>query len=822
MKISNSWLTQYVQHPLTGEELGHAFTMSGLELEEIKTFGTPLDGVVVGHVLSVAQHPNADRLTLCQVDIGEADPVQIVCGAPNVAAGQRVPVACVGARLLVSDQKQPGAKVEVRIRKSKLRGEVSLGMICAEDELGLSDDHSGIMILDDNAAVGAPLADYLEARGICATDTVLDLAITPNRPDAICHIGVARDVAALCEIPLQRPDVRIPESGGEAAEHVQVDIKCPDACRRYVSLVVRNVTVAASPLWLRRRLEAIGLRPINNIVDTTNYVMYECGQPLHAFDYDCIAGKRIIVRQAASGEQVTTLDGKRRAVPEDTVLICDAERPVALGGIMGGANSEVSANTTTVLIESAWFDPSITRRSAKKLGIATDASYRFERGVDAEGQAWAAARAVDLMVALAGGAPVPGLVDCHPRPMTMSTLDLRLARIEKILGIRVPTSAVIRILKALGFGVEASGEALRCRVPSFRPDVEREIDLIEEVARIHGYDAIDEPAWTSLPNTVPQVRSQDRLRNSVDQQLVGRGYREIVSNSLIARQEADRFADPVLGVTGGIVETLNAVSRTMTTLRPSLLPGLLRAMGFNVSHGQDALRFYEFGHIFQRSDVADSPVAGYEERESFLMAITGPDAPTRWDQKPRDVDFFDLKGDVESLLEILRAPDVTMTAHNEVTPLTDYHMVIRSEGKRLGCMARVRQEVAQAYGLRLPAYFAEFDWTLLVGQCGAHLERRIAPVARHPVVERDIAVVVGKDVAVGPMLGAIRKAAGTLLRVVDVFDLYQDARIGAGHKSVAFSLRFQADRTLTDAEVDRRVDAIVKKLSQEYGARLRQ
>lgn len=822
MKVSNSWLTQYVQHPLTGKELGHAFTMSGLELEEMKTFGTPLDGIVVGHVLSVDQHPNADRLTLCQVDIGEADPVQIVCGAPNVAAGQHVPVARVGARLLVPDKKQPGAKVEVRIRKSKLRGEVSLGMICAEDELGLSDDHSGILVLDDNAAIGTPLADYLEARGICAADTVLDIAITPNRPDAICHIGVARDVSALCGVPLQRPDVRIPETGREAAEHVQVDITCPDACRRYVALVMRNVTVATSPLWLRRRLEAIGLRPINNIVDITNYVMYECGQPLHAFDYNCIAGKRIIVRQAASGEQVTTLDGKQRVIPEDSVLICDAEKPVAIGGIMGGANSEVSTKTTTVLIESAWFDPSITRRAAKKLGIVTDASYRFERGVDAKGQAWAAARAADLMVALAGGTPIAGLVDCHPRPVTMPILDLRPARIEKILGVRVPTSAVIRILEALGFGVEASGEALRCRVPSFRPDVEREIDLIEEVARIHGYDAIDKPAWTSLPNMAPQVRSQDRLRDSVDQQLVGKGYREIVSNSLIAKQEADRFADPVLGVTGEIVETLNAVSRTMTTLRPSLLPGLLRAMGFNVSHGQVALRFYEFGHIFQRSDVVDTPVTGYEERESFLMAITGPDAPTGWDRKPRDVDFFDLKGDVESLLEVLRVPDVTMAAHNEATPLTDYHLVIRSEGKRLGCLARVRQAIAQAHGIRLPAYFAEFNWRLLVHQCGAHLERRVAPVARHPVVERDIAVVVGNDVAVGPMLGTIREAAGTLLRVVDVFDLYQDARIGAAHKSVAFSLRFQADRTLTDAEVDHRVDAIVKKLCQQYGARLRQ
>ena len=817
MKISSSWLKEYVDHPYSLEELSHALTMSGLEVEQTAVVADSLDGVTVGRVLEVLPHPNADRLTVCCVDVGHDSPLQIICGAPNVAAGQHVAVARAGAKLMLPSRETPGETVPVIIRKAKIRGKRSQGMICAEDELGLSDDHSGIMVLTDDAEVGETFDDYLCRRGLFARDAMLDIAVTPNRPDAICHIGVARDVAALTSTMVVRPNVELPRVDGETARQVIVDIKCPEACRRYVALLVLGVTIRDSPPWLKQRLESVGLRSINNVVDITNYVMYECGQPLHAFDYNRIRGGHIVVRQSTEGERFTTLDGKDHVLMEGTVLICDAERSVALGGMMGGANSEVDETTTNVLIESAWFDPSTTRRAARKLGLSTDASYRFERGVDSDGQVWAAARAARLMVDLGGGTLVSGMVDAHPNPIEMPVLELRLARMAQVLGIDVPRSEVVRILRALEFRVdEAEGDILRCRVPTHRPDVEREIDIIEEVARIYGYDAIAEPPRTPLPSFVPSERQADLLRSATNTYLVGRGYREIVTNSLLRKDEAERFIDSALGRTGPVVETLNAVSQSMTTLRPRLLPGMLRVIEHNQNHGQRALRFYEFGHVFQRTNGAGTFIYGYDEGEAFIMGVTGPDAPTAWDRTSREADIFDLKGDVEAVFEQLRVPRVVFEAHNEASPLTDYRIMVYSGGVALGSIARFRAD------LRTPVYFAEFDWAQLVHLCGAHASTTYRATERHPTVERDIAVVVAKSEAVGPMTAAIRKSGGPMLKSVEVFDLYQGERIGADVKSVAFALRFGAGKTLKDEEVDHRVSAIVRRLAKTFGAKLRQ
>jgi len=862
MKISYNWLKEYVAHSLSPDALGDALTMCGLELEAAETIGSALDGVVVGQVLEVIPHPRADRLTLCRVDLGEGDPVQIVCGAPNVAAGQKAPVATVGTTLMLPGREQPGEKGAVTLQKAKIRGEVSHGMICAEDELGLSDDHTGIMVLRDDAPVGQPFAAYLHQQGIATQDTALDLVITPNRPDATSHFGVARDVAALTDAPLQRPDVPLPEPGGEAAEQVSVEIECPEACHRYVALLVRNITIRASPAWLMQRLRTIGLRPINNVVDVTNYVMYECGQPLHAFDFDQIDGARIIVRQSRGQERFTTLDSKEHTLPDGTVLICDAARPVAIGGIMGGENSEVSAATTNVLIESAYFDPSVTRKAAKTLGLSTDASYRFERGVDPEGQVWAAARAAHLIAVLGDGVLVPGMVDAHPVHTAPRTIPLRLARIEKILGIDVRPAEAERILTTLGFAVEAvdtsesatlargaqrfgaagsqekrqpSLEALglvkkdkgavvfACTVPSYRPDVEREIDVIEEVARIYGYDNIPEPVHTPLTSFIPRPRPVDLLRDVAQTLLKGRGYRELYTNSLLPRGTATLFGQGAASEPDKqIVETLNPISQEMGALRPSLLPGTLQAMGFNQNHGQDVLRFYEFGHVFQRSDRDDVPIPGYAEHASFILALSGPDAPPGWDREPRPVDFFDLKGDVEALLDAFRLPDVVMTPSYDATPIRAYHLTVTSGDTYLGVVACLADTLMEAFNLKAPAYFAELDWTALVNRAAPFLERTYTPVSRYPVVDRDIAVVVHRDQAVGPMLETIRKAGGSLLRAAGVFDRYEGESLGADRMSVAFSLRFGTDRTLTDAEVDQHVDTIVGHLAEAYQAVLRQ
>ncbi len=817
MKISCDWLSDYVDHPLAPRDLAHALTMCGLEVEDEFIHGIATEGIVVGRVLEVSLHPKADHLTLCQVDVGRESPIQIICGAPNVAANQMVAVATIGTTLQL-----PGKTKPLKIRRSKMRGETSMGMICAEDELGVSEDHSGIMVLTQDAAPGESFLTYLTRVGVAAQDTVLDITITPNRPDATCHMGVARDISALCDLPLRRPELSVPKEGGEAARHIAVTIECPHSCRRYVAMLVRGVTIVDSPLWLQRRLRAIGLRPINNVVDITNFVMHECGQPLHAFDYDEIAGNSIVVRASTAGESITTLDGKKRALPPGTVLICDQQRPVAVGGIMGSENSEVDSKTVNVLIESAYFDPSATRRSARALGLGTDASYRFERGVDSDGQAWAAARAAALIADLAGGAAVEGRVDAHPNPLTMPILALRRARIARILGTEVAAPEVERILSALSFEVSETGpDTWLCRVPPHRPDVSQEVDLIEEVARIHGLDNIPILHGTQLPGSAPHARPEELLRTEVYGLLGGRGYREIYTNSLLPKSEAEQFCDPVLASRGPVVETLNAVSQSMATLRPSLLPGVLRVMQHNQNHGQEVLRFYEFGHVFHRVHEQASFIPGYSEYGALILAISGPLGPAEWGETARVADFFDLKGDVETLLEVLRVPNVTTEPSYESTPLMQYHVTIFSDGTEIGRMGRLEDEVSSARDIKSPVFFSEFNWTRLVLHAKNHVTRRYRPINRYPVVTRDISLTVDRTVPASEMVTTIQVAGQPLLRDATVFDLYADKEVGHAKQSIAFTLRFDAQRTLRDGEVEKAVRAIVQALYVEHGAQLR-
>jgi phenylalanyl-tRNA synthetase beta chain len=819
MDISYRWLQRYVHIDEPPEALADDLTMLGLEVDGQTPVGSALDGVVVGEVLTVREHPNADRLVLCDVNLGEPEPVQIACGAPNVAAGQKAPVATVGTTLHLPDRDDPDARVPVTIEARTIRGEASHGMICAEDELGLSDDHSGIMVLPDDAPVGHPFPDYLDARGMAPDDVVLDIDLTPNRPDAASHIGVARDVAALHDRELCRPAVNPPAPGGAAAEQVTVDVCDPAGCPRYVALLVRDVEVAESPLWLKRRLTALGLRPRNNVVDVTNFVMHECGQPLHAFDADRLAEQTIVVRSTDGEETFTTLDDTERTLPPGTLMICDAERPVAIAGVMGGANSEVSGATTNVLIESAYFDPSTIRRTSKALGLQTDSSYRFERGVDRDGQLWAAARAADLIEELGGGTRVPGGVDAHPAPPSAKTINLRPERIARVLGVDIPAARAQHLLEAVGFAVTPGDNSLVCTVPTWRPDVSIEEDLIEEVARLHGYDAIPEPERVAIPNVTPHPRPVAVLRNRTRDLLRGLGLREIYTNSMLRQDQAERFA------AGGdaVVETLNPISREMAALRPWLLPGALDVLQFNRNRGQEALRVFEFGHVFRKAtDNEDPIVAGYAEHEALLLALTGPHAPTGWDTAPRDTDVFDLKGIVERLLDDLPLPGVSMQETDaSASDVELYRLTIRSGETPIGHLAQVADDVAAAHDLETPVFVAEFDWDAITEIAAPRLRTTVEPVSRYPVVERDLAVRVSEDQPVGPMLDAIREAGAPLLQHADVFDLYAGEGIGDDEKSVAFTLRFGADRTLTDDEVDAVIDAIVDALERGFGATLR-
>jgi phenylalanyl-tRNA synthetase beta chain len=827
MNISYRWLHQYVEVDDAPEALAERLTRLGLEVDGLDRIGHSLDGVVVGEVENVREHPNADRLVLCDVNLGTGEPVQIACGAPNVAAGQKAPVATVGTTLQLPDRDDPEETTPVTVEARSIRGESSKGMICAEDELGLSDDHSGIMVLEDSAEVGLSLRDYLQARGIHPDDAVLDIDLTPNRPDAASHLGVARDVAADAGASLQRPSVDEPALGSDAAEQVRVEVQDPSGCPRYVAMLVRDVAVGESPLWLKRRLTAIGLRPRNNVVDVTNFVLHECGQPLHAFDLDEIAENTIVVRSAEREETVTTLDDVDRTVPEGTLLICDADRPVAVAGVMGGANSEVTASTTDVLIESAYFDPSTIRRTAKALGVQTDSSYRFERGVDRDGQRWAAARAAHLIAEIGGGTRVPGCVDAHPEPPSARTVALRPNRLRQVLGAPVETDAARRILEALGFQVDPGEEVLHCTVPTWRPDVSIEEDLIEEVARLYGYDRIPEPDTVTLPNITPTQRPTEVLRGTTREFLRGQGVREIYTNSMLRQDVAERFLQNEDAP--GVVETMNPISEEMAALRPRLLPGMLDVMQFNRNHGQEALRFFEFGHVYRRATDAESPiVSGFHEHEALIVALSGPSAPTGWDTDPRTVDLFDLKGLVETLLEDLDIPDATLTpastrpSTNERVPLTVHRLNVSLGDTPLGTVAQVHPDLADAYDLETPVFVAEFNWERLSDHAADRLAASVEPVSRFPVVERDLAVLVREDQPVGHLLDAIREAGTPLLKHVAVFDVYAGEGIEEGQKSVAFTLRFGADRTLTDEEVDEQIRAIVSALERQADATLRE
>ncbi|MBO6575659.1 MAG: phenylalanine--tRNA ligase subunit beta [Rhodothermales bacterium] len=824
MRISYNWIADYVQPGWSADELADRLTMSGLEVESVDQMGRDMTGVVVGHVLDVKQHPNADRLRVCSVDLGDGVPVQIVCGAPNVAGGQRVPVATVGTALHLPDRKDPDTLVPVTLKRSKIRGEESNGMICAEDELGLGDDHDGIMVLADDAPLGRPFAEYLASQGVAVSDQSIDIAITPNRPDAISHIGVARDVAALADVALSRPDVAVPEAGGDAASQVTVEILDPEGCNRYVGILVRGVTIGDSPAWMKSRLESAGLRPLNNVVDITNYVMMECGQPLHAFDFDLLADATIRVRRTNGPEKFTTLDDQERELPVGTLMITDGQRDVAIAGVMGGQNSEVSDSTTNVLIESAWFDPGDVRRASKKLGLQTDASYRFERGVDPTGQAWAAARAAELMRDLAGGTIVPGMVDAHPVRWQPSRVTLRRDRITLVLGVSVPDAEAQRLLNAIGFVTEATDDGWLVTVPPHRPDVEREIDLIEEVARLYGLDRIEEPSHGTVPNARLAPPKPLPLRIRVADRLVGLGYRELYTNSMMRLDRAEQFASA--GLRGGEpvgapVGTLNPISQEMAALRPSLLPGALQVLAHNLNHGQPGLQAFEFGHVFDRHD-GGTILPGYREQEHLLVLVSGKDGLDAWSGPAAEASLFEAKGTVEGLLQSLGlGRRVRMNPEPTGSDLTHYHLNVTLDRKSIGTIGAVSPEVAGEFGIEGAVYFAEINFSALVAAIHSSRPVQYQEVSRFPVVERDIAVLVSGGTPVGDMLQAAQRAGGKLLRNARVFDVYEGKGIPDGHKSVAIGMAFGADRTLKDQEVDKAVSKVVKTLSNQFSAELR-
>jgi phenylalanyl-tRNA synthetase beta chain len=801
MLVSFEWLKELVSTDSTPAQVADMLTMGGVEVEAVEDTRPDFEKVVVGHLRKVSSHPNADKLVLCEVDVGDPSPLGIVCGATNMNEGDKVPVALVGATLAG----------DLKVKKSKIRGETSMGMMCSERELGLGDDHEGIMILPPETDVGAP---FDEAMGL--NDVVLELGITPNRPDCLSMIGVAREVAAMAGMTARQPEFDVPEEGSDIASQTSVTIDDSGGCPRYAARIVEGVTIGPSPLWMQQKLMKAGLRPLNNVVDVTNFVLIELGHPLHAFDYDKLEENRIVVRRAQNGELIETLDGVKRELLEQMLVIADAKDAVAIAGVMGGAASEVTEQTTTILIESAYFDPVSIRRTAKSLGLSTEASYRFERGADPEMALTALDRAASLMAELAGGKIAKGRVDEYPRKIECPTIRLRYERTNKILGIEVPQNEIASILSSLGFGIVSEGnEAIDVRVPSFRPDVTAEIDLIEEVARVYGYGEIAS-TYPQDNTVVSRGQQPPSVEETCGKVLTASGFSEIITYSFGAPSKMADFAEREDDVRAQPIKMKNPLTEDASVLRTTVIPGVLASIGTNVNAGNKNLKIFETGTIYLPAPGDVLP----DEKMYVCAAITGLSRGVDWKGKPANVDFFDLKGVAENMIESMGLEEMktVKAVHEGFHPGICADIMVGSEV--VGKIGELHPAILDRYAIDQAVFLFEVDLdAAMIGpKAGGNYEN----FSRYPHAERDLAVVVDEDVEAAAISTAILESGGDILRDVILFDVYKGKQVGDGKKSLAFGLRFQSnERTLTDEEITARSDKIVVTLKERFDAKLR-
>lgn len=812
MKISHRWLEEFVTlDPATWspERVSSVLTDLGLEVEDIQNMAATLRGFVVGHVLTKEKHPKADKLSVCTVDVGDGTPRTIVCGAPNVAAGQTVPVALVGAKVPTAD---------FIIESRPLRGVTSEGMICSQAELGLGEDHDGIWVLSTDAPPGTPLASAL---GI--DDVIYDVAITPNRADCLSHVGIARDLAAYIAVHID-PTVQMRSASGSlSSENSNADagtltirVEDPDLCPHYIGHVVTNVRPVESPQWLKDRLTSLGLRPRNVIVDVTNYVNMEMGQPLHAFDATKISDNTIVVRRAKTEETTfVTLDGKERTLTPQMLMICDGQRPAAIAGVMGGQNTEVDDSTTTVVIESAFFDPSSIRRTAKSHGLSTDASYRFERGVDPAGVRTAADRAVQLLCELAGGSPGPRIEVGAP-PAERAPIKVSYDRIRSLVGITVDDATITRMLVGVGCRqVMPSNAPVQFIPPTWRADITIEADLAEEVMRLYGIDNIPSStmAYVSLDaarmpaNLRAGGANGTRLRDQVRTMLVARGYYDCVTNVLTSPEEGAEQ-----------VTLKNALGRDFSALRSSVIPSLLRVASRNIRYGQQTVRLMEIGSQFTKNPNTEF---GVQQREVLTLMIVGQTDP-HWSDKPRALDLYDLVGELHVLApKIESVPvDVSIRETGDAGPrpyFTRNVVELRLGGVVIGYAGEVSPELALKYDVERTVSAAVIDLRAV-----PTVQSTYRAVGQYPSVRRDLALIVPEETSAGRIIDVVRTASPLILRDVGVFDVYRDKAMGDGRKSVGIGMTFRSDeRTLVDADVDSAVESIINAATQALGARIR-
>ncbi len=799
MKVPLSWLRQYVNVDIPAADLAHRLTMAGVEVGEVEETGGWSE-VYVGSVTSVRQHPNADRLRLCTVTTGP-DEMEVVCGAPNVAEGQKICFARVGAHLYNAHSGR-----NETLAAATIRGVESQGMICSELELGLGDDHTGIIVLPDDAPLGEPLSDYMG-------DTVLDLELTPNRLDCLSMLGVAHEIAALTGVSVTEPEARYEESGAPAAERVSISIADPDLCHRYTATVIDGVRIGPSPQWLQDRLTRAGLRPISNVVDVTNFVMLEYNQPLHAFDLGTVKDSTVIVRRARPGEKLTTLDGVERELTTENLVIADARDPIGLGGVIGGANSEIGPETATVLLESANFDAANNRETATSMGLRTEATLRFEKGLRPELAPLGLRRATALIQEVAGGTVAPGIIDVYPEPDPPLTVTLTMKRLRQSLGMDLDAAEARKALESLGFSVSAEPDALVVAVPWWRNDVNIEDDLVEEVVRIIGYDAVP-TVMLSAPIPFHSPSRPIALREEIRDLLAAGGMQEIINYS-VASMELISRAVPV-DEAAPPMRLANPMSATHEYLRPTLHAGLLAVLEANQFQGPGPFRMFEAGRVFLPRS-GDLP----EEVETVAAVLAGRGSEESWitGDSGTGMDFYDAKGMVEWLLERLGiAADWEPGEHAIYQP--GRCAVVRAGGVELGFAGEVHPAICERFGLEF-GQVAGFELRLSALLAALPVsERNFEPLPRFPAATRDLALVVPADVSAGRVTELILR--NRLVQRAELFDIYSGENLATGTKSLAFHLHFQAaDRTLTNEEVGRSLEGLLRNLEREVGATLR-
>ena len=798
MKIVLDWLKDYVDIDRPLEEICDLLTEAGLECQIIKSGPAVPEGIVIGEILSVQPHPDADKLSVCLVNVGLDESLQIVCGAPNVAQGQKVPVATVGTALTP----------EFTIKKAKLRGVASNGMICAEDELGLSDDHSGIMILDPSYEIGKDLNSYLNSQ------IVLDIDLTANRPDCMSHIGVAREVAALTGKTLHIPEARPKEKGPEIHSMTNVNILAPDGCPRYTARLIKNVKIGPSPKWLKDRIEAIGLRPVNNVVDASNYVLHETGHPLHTFDFDELAGQKIVVRYAGEKETFETLDHKVRDLSKDILLICDAEKPVALAGIMGGLHSEISDNTVNVLIESAYFNPVTIRKGSKQQFLSTDSSKRFERGCDPNVNiVYAQNRLAELILDVAGGELAKGMIDVYPNVIKPLKVTMRFAHLKRITALDISPQICKKIFEDLQMEVlSMSDSAITVSVPTFRPDLEREIDLIEEVLRIYGLNKVK--GNSHLEFSISE--SFDELNpflNRMRELMMGHGFHEAISNSLIS---GDMAHNNLWGYEP--VSLMNPLSGEMDHLRSDLIQPLIHNLKINAARKRRQIRLFEMGRIMAKDLSRDTHAREYLN----LGLLTCSDLwDLHWTSAPVPADFFYVKGILYNILDHLGIKGVTLkdiTAENDSYEIL---MNILTDKKVIGKIGEFKPALFEKLQLEYPVVIMEINLDSLFVLKKPVI--KYEQVSQFPSVMRDISIIVDKTMNSETLMKEIYLNGSKFLKDVVVYDQYlDDDKLTQEKKALSFRLQFQSvERTLKDQEIDRIMEKIFNTLIRKYGAQFR-